>query len=166
MLMLPRRGKPMKYCHRCGTENENDQLFCQGCGKPLQKNAREKSMKMAMEETELQQKLEIRRQKMAYWLLGGMYLLHFILGFLLIVTGKAREMDVGVLPVLLLMTLFPGFGYLGVYKPEILFKIQYFFSIRDLDQAEPSDWYLMSSQIGGILIWVLGIGLLIAPWFI
>ena len=64
------------------------------------------------------------------------------------------------------MFLFPGFGYLGVYKPEILFKIQYFFSIRDLDQAEPSDWYLMSSQIGGILIWVLGIGLLIAPWFI
>ena len=155
----------MKYCHRCGTQNENTQLFCQGCGKPLQKNAREKSMKMAQAETELQEKREIRREKRGYFLLGGMYALHLILGFILIITGKAREMDVGALPVLLIMLLFPGFGYLSVYKPEILFKIQHLFSIRDLDQAEPSDWYIFSSKIGGIVIWILGIGLLTVTWF-
>ena len=155
----------MKYCHRCGTQNEKGQLFCQGCGKPLQKNAREKSMKMAQAETELQKKREIRREKMGPFLLGGMYALYLIFGFILIVMGKAQEMDVGVLPVLLVMLLFPGFGYLGIYKPEILFKIQHLFSIRDVDQAEPSDWYIISNQIGGILLWVLGLGLLIAPWF-
>ena len=156
----------MKYCHRCGTKNESDLLFCQGCGMPLQKNAREASMKMAQDETSAQERKEICRQKTGYWLLGGMYALHFILGIILIVTGKAREMDVGGLPVVLLMLFFPGLGYLSVYKPEILFKLQHLFSIRDLDQAEPSDWYIISNKIGGIVLWALGIGLLIAPWFL
>ena len=155
----------MKYCHRCGTENENDLLFCQGCGKPLQKNAREKSVKMAQDETNAQERKETRRQKAGYWLMGGMYVLYFILGTILIVTGKAQEMDVGTLPVVLLMLFFPGFGYLSLYKPEIMFKLQHLLSIRDVDQAEPSDWYIISNQIGGVILWALGIGLLAAPWF-
>lgn len=32
----------MSYCDRCGSKNKKNAPFCQGCGKPLQKNAREK----------------------------------------------------------------------------------------------------------------------------
>ena len=155
----------MKYCDRCGTQNEKRQLFCSGCGKPLTKNARLESQELAEKETALQLKKEHRQKIQGYFLLATMYLLHFALGFGLIITGKAQEMDVSALSVVLLMLLCPGGGYLSLYNPELVFKIRHFLSLRDVNQAEPSDWFMASTQISGVLLWVLGIGLLAAPWF-
>ena len=31
----------MKYCDRCGSKNQKSNSFCQGCGMPLKKNARQ-----------------------------------------------------------------------------------------------------------------------------
>ncbi len=157
-------GDFMKYCDRCGTRNEKRQLFCQGCGKPLKKNARKESQAMAEQETALQLEKERKRNIRGYCLLAGMYLLHFALGIALIITGKAREADISSLSVVLMMLLFPGAGYLSLYKPDLMFKIQHFFSLRDVEHAEPSDWYIASTQLGGVLLWAMGLGLLTTPW--
>lgn len=161
---IAKEGDPMKYCDRCGARNEKHQLFCQGCGKPLQKNARQSSQKMAEQETALQMEKERKRKIRGYCLLTCMYLLHVALGVALIISGKAREADISALPILIMMLFFPGAGYLSLYKPELMFKIQHFFSLRDVEQAEPSDWYMASTQLGGVLLWAMGLGLLAAPW--
>lgn len=49
----------------------------------------------------------------------------------------------------------PGIYYLYRFKPDLMFKIQYFFKL-DIDKAEPSDWYYMSSTFFSYVTLALG----------
>ncbi len=148
----------MKYCHRCGTGNPENQMFCQGCGRPMQKNAREVSLKMAREESTRQEKKETRRQKIGHCLLAGMYALHILLMLCACIFGNVQL--VGVLPALGVTLIFPGLGYAGLYHPEWIFKLEHLFTIQNLDEVEVSDFYRFCSAVGGVLVWAGGIVLL------
>lgn len=151
----------MKYCDRCGTQNGKDMMFCQGCGKPLMKNARQQSQTMAQQETAMQEKKAARFQKIGYGLLAGMYTLYLALDILLFASGIGAEL--GIFYGLFVVLVLPGWGYLHIFRTDLAFKLEHIFSIRDLDKAEPSDFYEISSKIGGVLLWALGIGMLAGP---
>lgn len=55
----------------------------------------------------------------------------------------------------LLMLLLPGLGYLSLFWPRTLFRLQHWTTISNIDDVELSSWYLATSRIGGILLLVI-----------
>lgn len=69
----------MKYCDRCGSKNQKSNSFCQGCGMPLKKNARQEDAETIKNQSIWYFIRERRRLFIIIAILIFIYALHFIL---------------------------------------------------------------------------------------
>lgn len=144
----------MKICNNCGSGNDNSRVICVDCGCSL-KSAQENDSHLAEEFFLLEERKEKRR---LLWQRIVM-VLYPVLAVPLYVVCVVKE------PVLWWMLfLLVGFCYLiyylSVFQPKTLFILEHFMKIDHVEQVEPSDWWYLSNQIAGYLMWGLGIGIL------
>lgn len=135
----------MKLCHDCHTENPADAASCRCCGAILPSDGADTYVDAYF-------KREERRERVFLWIHRAAFILcsavYFTLGAVFFPQTNRGSFLLAAILVFILCTL--GF-ILGTLHPNALFFLQHANSVRDIDKAEPSDWYLLSAKIGGYL---------------
>lgn len=145
----------MKICPKCGMTNADNAPLCAECFTSLNQTESENITHCSEEFFEREEKKE-RRRRIIHLLLIPLY---YIIFLPLAVMNVLMEFET--LIVMLVLLPLPLLYYLSVFKPELLFYLNHMMSIQNIDEAEPSDWYLFNSKLGGYLMLIFGIGLTI-----
>lgn len=59
-----------------------------------------------------------------------------------------------IVAIVLMEIVIVAIGVFMIWKPEILWRIEYFFSVKG---GEPTEFYLTMSRVGGVLLLVLAV---------
>ncbi len=141
----------MKSCPKCKTLNFDNAALCENCSAYL--GDVEPDVTDVLEEIMQEEEKNERFWKIFHILLVVIYYAIYIPLFV-ICFKKSNHTPVGVL---LLPAIFPLFYYLSVFKAEAMFKLSHIFQIDNIDDVHISDWYYVSSKIGGYIILVMGL---------
>jgi len=146
----------MKICPNCQTGNGDGALRCKDCGASLVKVKAQSGEEIVRKELELQERRE-RRQKNALWIAFGSAGALYLAGFVWAAIAGGITF-----PMVLLAVFLPVMAYVSLFHPVALFRFEHMFTIRDVETAEPSDWYIFTSRLSGFLILGMGIFVFVA----
>jgi ribosomal protein L40E len=139
----------LKICPKCNTGNNDNDIQCKDCGYSLSDTIIEKHRNYLEEITERDEKrhrLKMRIHNIVLLIIGGFYIYFYI---------KALS-KVGFIELTFIAVLFPILSYMGIHHPRTMFVISHIFTIENIDNVELSDWYLISSKIGGYICAIVG----------
>lgn len=144
----------MKTCPKCHTDHADSAVHCILCGASLETVDKNINAGEYVEEyLNREEQKEKRKRRIPYLALGLFTALYIALSVMYFVQ-QGMKYFFAVFFTYLLCAVF--FLFSAVY-PKVLFIIEHFTKIENIDTAEPSEWYYISSKIGGYIILVLGI---------
>lgn len=137
----------MKICPKCNCANENDRIICKECSNSISmvKNDNSDYVEAINKKEEKKHKLRKRLHLIFIPLLGLIYVYLYIKA--LIYISFLETTFIGVF--------FPVLAYINIHNPKLLFILGHIFTIDNIDEVELSDFYILSSKIGGIVLLVI-----------
>ncbi len=141
----------MKKCPKCELMNFDNATLCESCSAYIADVEADSTdvLEQIMQEEEKNE----RFWKIFHILLVVIYYAIYIPLFA-VCFRKSGSTPVDVL---LLPAIFPLFYYLSVFKAEAMFKLSHIFQIDNIDDVHVSEWYHITSKIGGYIILIMGI---------
>lgn len=140
----------MKICPKCNTGNSDNALKCKECEAYIGKIEVKESSQIINEfnmKEERRERIKQITKILSIAIVVASYVLFFII-------ASSKE---DFFLVFLCSIVCEIIGYLNTFYPEALFKLKYFTVIDNIEDVEPSDLYLFSSKLAGILFLLLGI---------
>jgi hypothetical protein len=142
-------GIKLKICPKCNTANNDNTFQCRDCGYSLSEINIEKHRNYVEEIAERDEKkhrLKMRIHNIILPIIGVFYIYFYI---------KALS-KVGFIELTFMAVLFPILSYMGIHHPRAMFVLKHLFTINNIDDVELSDWYIISSKIGGCICAIVG----------
>lgn len=150
----PLPDEQVRLCPRCGLSNPADAPFCRDCNASL-------TGIRPVSERELAEKASRGPLRRTYWHEGLNKPLAIACG----VGFAAGLVSLFFIPVYMAVgaLLLCGIAALGFLFPELDFRLRV---MQIAWSAEPSDWYYATNFIGSVVLLLMGIGVLVAGWFL
>ncbi len=137
----------MKICPKCNCVNENDRIFCKECSNSISKVKIDNGdyVEAIYKKEERKHTLRKRLHIIFIPILGLIYVYLYI---------KALNY-ISFLETTFIGVFFPVLAYINIHNPKLLFILGHIFTIDNIDEVELSDFYILSSKIGGIVLLVI-----------
>ena len=150
----------MKKCKECGYENPNSVSVCEECYSVLDDEISEETSE------EFFKKLE-RKEKIIHVIHYALLVIYFIVVVpLFFISAKAMgHFGAGLILFFLLLVLIPVMFYASIFHPDALFELTYMNAISNISDAEPSDWYYITTKWTAYLFLGLGIFIVAKIYF-
>jgi len=85
---------------------------------------------------------------------------------LFILSAKAMgHLGAGLILFFLFLVLVPVVFYVSIFHPDALFELTYMSAISNISEAQPSDWYYITTKCSAYILLVLGIGMIVKIFF-
>ncbi|MEN2776143.1 DUF6199 family natural product biosynthesis protein [Acetivibrio clariflavus] len=139
----------MKICPKCNTGNSDNALKCKECEAYIGKIEVTESSKI-VDEFNMKEKRREKIKQIAKIICIAFIIASYVLFF--IVAFSKEDFFIVLFSSILCVII----GYLNIFHPEILFRLKYFTVIDNIDDVEPSDIYLLSSKLAGVLLLLIG----------
>lgn len=150
----------MKKCKKCGWENPNNINVCEQCynilGKEINEEAGEKFFK------KLDKKEKIIN--ILNYALLSIYLI-IVIPLFYISAKEIGSVGTNVILFILLIVVIPIVFYMSIFHPDILFEISYMNVISNIRDAQPSDWFYITTNWTAYLILACGIFITLRIYF-
>lgn len=140
----------MKICPKCNATYKDDVFMCAECMTTL-KNADINSGDISEKFFEKEEKKEKRINFINKLLIPLYYLIYIPLATMCVI--KETE----ILIVMIIFAFCPLLYYLSVFKSECLFYFEHMMKINNIEEAEPSYWYVFTTKLGGYISLCFGI---------
>ncbi len=144
----------MKICPKCNTGNNDTAVICSECMKSL-KDVTVENEEISEKFWEREEKRERCRRVFRIAVIPVYYAVYITFYILTV------RLERGPAWVLLIPLFFPLFYWLCVEKAEWVFKLEHMLHIDNIDDARPSDWYLMTTKISGYIFLIMGLVMVI-----
>ena len=137
----------MKICPKCNCANENDSIICKDCSNLISKVKADSIdyIEAINKKEERKHKFRKRLHMILIPLLGIIYVYLYINSLNYISFIEATFIGV----------LFPVLAYINIHNPKLLFILRHIFTIDNIDEVELSDFYIVCTKIGGIVLLVI-----------
>lgn len=142
----------MKICPKCSATYKDDVYMCAECMTTLVSsdiNSGELSEKFFKQEEQKEKRIDFINRL----LIPLYYLIYIPIAAMCVI----KEPEIFVVMIILMFC--PLLYYLSVFKPESLFYFEHMLKINNIEDAEPSYWYVFTSKLGGYLTLILGIAM-------
>lgn len=142
----------MKKCSKCGYENSNRVSVCEKCYGVLDNTIIEETSE------EFFQKLERKERVIKFTNYALLFIYFIVVAPLFIVSANAMgSLGAGLIFFFLLFVLIPVLFYASIFHPDALFELTYMNVISNISDAQPSDWFYITTKWTAYLF--LGIGI-------
>ncbi len=139
----------MKVCPKCYAKNEDTMIQCVNCGEYITRtNMDEKndSIKEMENEAEKKRKKRMLAKNIILFLIGAAYLFLYVKAIL---NGE-------VIKVTFYAALFAFLAYLGIRHPKVVFNMENFFAVKNIEEVELSDLYIYVIKVSGYICAMIG----------
>lgn len=150
----------MKKCHKCGTENPNSVNICENCYNILNDEVSNHTSEDFFKKVE-------RKDRIVNIINYILLILYFIIVVPLfyISVKTIGSFGVGLVFFFLLIVIIPVMFYASIFHPDILFELSYMNVISNIKDANPSDWFYLSTQWAAYLFLGLGVFIIVKIFF-
>ena len=150
----------MKKCRKCGCENPDNMMVCENCYSHLGEERSEETSEKFFKKLERKEKI---KKAINYALLVIYFLIVAPLYYMTVkITGSIA---IALIMFCFLLILIPVMFYTSLFHPDTLFMLTYFHMISNIEEAEPSDWFYISTGISAYVLLGLGIFIIVKLYF-
>ena len=135
----------MKICPKCNTANADTAVMCKECGAHI--SAEAETVRSAIEKIEEQERKKAEKIRLMHKIFVPIGAALYLAAYIFSVVNIGFYFSLLIIAIIGIF-----FAWLGIHKPEAMFKLNHFTTIDNLDSVELSDFYLYSSKLGGIII--------------
>lgn len=140
----------MKICPKCNSTYKDDVFMCAECMTTLV-DAEINSGELSEKYFEKIEKKEKRINFINKLLIPLYYLIYIPIATVCVI----KETDI--LIVMIIFALCPLLYYLSVFKHDSLFYFEHMLKINNIEDAQPSYWYVFTTKLGGYIALIFGI---------
>lgn len=146
----------MKKCKKCGCENSNSRMVCEKCYSFLGDEKSGETSETFFKKLERKEKII----NLINYLLIALYFI--IVTPLFILSARAMESLGAGIVIFFFLLILPIMFYMSIFHPDVLFELSYMHMISNIDDAQPSDWFYITTRWSAYLF--LGLGIFIMVW--